>query len=97
MINTLSGLRLPIAIAAVLFAVPVFYAALWLTDPKLVKFGDLELGASYMEGHQRLGWKRLTKVAPDVASAFREMCGGRKFNDFVSVKPDHKVKRIEDK
>lgn len=57
-----------------------------------VEFKDLQVGDQYWEANQRVGYKLLTKVAPDMASAFRQTCSGLQHNDFISVKPEHRVR-----
>lgn len=85
-----------LAAVAAACALPILYAAAWLAlDPRLIRFDQLEEGQTYFEGHPKLGWKEFTKVAPDVASAFRQTCSGRMHNDFVVVRGSHKVRKVE--
>lgn len=92
--TTLYRLRFLAAIAAAC-ALPILYVAAWLAlDPRLIRFDQLEIGDQYLEAHPSVGFKVITKILPDVASAFSETCSGRQRNERVEVRGSHKVRKV---
>lgn len=94
--TTLYRLRILAALAAAC-ALPVIYLALFEVANKLTRFEDLQIGDSWWEANPQVGFKRITKILPDVATAFVEPQSGRQRNVRVDVRPSHKVRKVEEK